>query len=417
MENLPKTYEEFLQFQDLEDWPQLLPDEEHFNMNIQPDTFTSYESLSQYIHEHVPFRMELLINMRQRIDEFVSHLEKYSSKILPAEPRKSKTKDHLFYLPTETVIRQMKDSDALLAHPSRKLSEELYIAHKSKTVESQTFPGFKPLEFTELPGQLEAMQLLNWFRKTQKFNLGFQTTWKKLILSEPSAAILQDAFWWFFLYKFKPSREDQDYLFSRIADSFVTLLMIAPVEVLDMFFQVYPDCISQAIFAVFYKSFPESHNKFGDEFKSELTELISLWMTGLKPEEFSWRKWNLQWLEKSMSKRGPERKENILAEIDLKATTFNFRFDLDEELTNDGNLKKRDPSSLNPSATFRKIESSYAGRGPEFRHILFRFSGRSPLVAHFLNMKKIMGRSLGTMGPSLRHTEISKDPYPFTVLS
>ncbi|XP_072889198.1 protein FAM227B-like [Hemitrygon akajei] len=323
MESLPKTYDEFLQFQGLKDWPKLLPDEDEFNMNIQPDAFTSYESVSQYVHEHAPLQMELLTNMGQRIDELALRLEKYASKILPDEPRKSKAsaKTQLFYLP-ETFIRQMKNSDALLIHPSRKLSEELDIAHKNKTVESQTFPGFKPLEFTKLPGHLEAMQLFYLLRKTHTFSPAFQTTWKKLILSKPSVAILQDAFWWFLLYKFKPSREDQDYLFSRIADSFVTLLMIAPVEVLDMFFQVYPDCLSQAIFAVFYKSFPGSHNKFGDEFKSELTELISLWMTGLKPEEFSWRKWNLEHLENSMSRGGSEIRKNVLAEIDLKASRY-----------------------------------------------------------------------------------------------
>ncbi|XP_069767910.1 protein FAM227B-like [Narcine bancroftii] len=409
MENLPKTYEEFLQFQDLKDWPELLPDEDQFNLMIQPDLFTSYESLSQYVNEHAPFPVELLIAVEQRVDQFQSHLEKYSSKILPDEPRKSKAKEHNLPPSLATTVRQMKDSDVLLTHPSRKLSEEFYLERKERSVETQTFPGFKPLQFIKLPGQMEPLQILNWIRKIQKFNLGFQNTWKKLILSEPSAAILQDAFWWFFLYKFKPSREDQDHLFSRIADSFVSLFMIAPVEVQDKFFQVYPDCISQAIFAVFYKSFPGSHTKFSDEFKSELTELISLWMTGLRPEEFSWRKWNLQWLENLMSRRVPERKENILAEKDLKATTFRFRFDLDEEISSECHLTKRDPSIPKPTATFRKMETSCAGSSPEFRHILFRFSGRSPLVTHFLNMNKIMGRSLGTMGPKMKHTEITKD--------
>ncbi|XP_072133813.1 protein FAM227B-like isoform X2 [Mobula birostris] len=100
MGSLPKTYDEFLQFQGL-DWPLLLPDEDEFNMNIQPEAFTSYESVSQYVHEHAPLQMELLINMGQRIDEFALRLEKYASKILPDEPRKSKAnaKTHSFYLP------------------------------------------------------------------------------------------------------------------------------------------------------------------------------------------------------------------------------------------------------------------------------------------------------------------------------
>ncbi|XP_067827238.1 protein FAM227B-like [Heptranchias perlo] len=414
MAKLPKTYEEYLQFQDLTDWPQIFPDGDEFNMSIQPDMFSSYESMSQYFREHAPFQMEVLDNMGQRIDQFVSKLEKYSSKILSDEPRQSKIKDCLFYAPSETVLTQMRASDALLTHPSRKLSEHVFAQNrpvKVTTVESQSFPGFKPMEFTELPALIEAIQLLNWIRKAQNFTLGFQNTWKKLILSDASAAILHDAFWWVFLFKFKPSKEDQDNLFNRIADSFVTLFMIAPYEVRDKFLEVYPDCIAQAIFAIFYKSFPDSHNKLDDEFKKELTELITLWMTGLRPEPFSWRKWNLEWLEKLISKRGPGRKETLLAALKLQSTGINLDFDLDELIKYERTPDIKDMSPPKTTAGLdAKMESSYAGPGPEFQHIFFRLSGRSPLVAHFLNMKKIMGRSLGTVGPKLKHSEISKAP-------
>ncbi|XP_078386035.1 protein FAM227B-like [Cetorhinus maximus] len=320
MENELKIFEDVLEFQDLTNWPELLPDEDEFQMNLQPDIFSSRESAVQYIREHVPFKMEVLSNIEQRIDQFVSRLEKYSSKILPDGPREPKIKDHRFYAPSQTFLTQIQNSDALLTHSSRKLSEDLF-PHGVKTVESQHFPGFKPLEFTELPGRIEAVQLLNWVRKAD-FNFGYQNTLKKLILSVPSAAVLRDAFWWFFLSKFKPSQGDQDHLFSRIADSFVTLFMIAPPQVLDTFLEVYPDCLAQAVFAIFYKSYPESHYQFGDGFKNELTELFSLWITGLKPERFSWRKWNLEWLEKSTTKKGHDRKEKILHELKFKSEGY-----------------------------------------------------------------------------------------------
>ncbi|GCB75583.1 hypothetical protein scyTo_0017363, partial [Scyliorhinus torazame] len=297
-------------------WPALPRDEDEFQQSIQPDIFSSYESTVQYIREHVPFEMEVLDNIGQRIDLFVSRLEKYSSKILLDEP--SESKDPRFYVRTYAFLTQTEGSDALQTHPSRKLSEELLFARRGKTVEAQHFPGFNPLAFTELPGQIEAIQLLNWVRRAQNINLGYQSTLKKLILSVPSVAILQDAFWWFFLSKFEPSQEDQDYLFTRISDSFVALFMIAPPQVLDIFLEDYPNCLAQAVFAIFCKAYPDSHYQFGDDFKNELTELFSLWITGLKPEPFSWKKWNLEWLEKSINKKGPDRKERIQHELELK---------------------------------------------------------------------------------------------------
>ncbi|XP_078283296.1 protein FAM227B-like [Rhinoraja longicauda] len=407
MEELPKTFEEFLKFQSVTNWPEMLPDEDEFNMQTQPDILVSYESVSQYVYENAPFRMEFLTDMGQKINEFRSRLGKYSSKILPDEPRKYKNKEHLFYLPSETFISQMQDSDALLTHPSRKLSKQPDRAQRILNVESQPFPGFKSYMFAKLPGQLEAKQLLNWIRKTQISHLGFHATWRKLILSEPSAAIVHDTFWWFFLHKFKPCREDEDHFFSRIADSFVTLFMICPAEALDKLFQVYPDCIAQAVFAAFYKSFPESHNKFGEEFKNELTELITLWMTGIMPREPSWKNWDIQWLESSMSRRGSEREETIRADIDIESTTLRFGYDLDELVPDICRVEKVLPPRKPPPAM---IESSYAGRGPEFKQIRLRLSGRSPLVTHFLNMKKVQGRSLGSIGPTLRHSYVSKHP-------
>ncbi|XP_078097121.1 protein FAM227B-like [Mustelus asterias] len=412
MENEPETFEEFMHSQDLTNWPALPRDEDEFQMNIQPDIFSSYEATEQYIREHVPFEMEVLDNIGQRIDQFVSRLDKYSSRILSDEPRK--VKDNRFYVPSQAFLTQIQDSDALLTHPSRKLSEELFSARRGKTVEGEHFPGFKPLQFTELPGQLEAVQMLNWIRRAQNFNLGYQSTLKKLILSVPSAAILQDAFWWFFLSKFEPSQEDQDYLFSRIADSFVTLFMIAPPQVLDRFLEVYPSCLAQAVFAIFYKSYPESHYQFGDEFKSELIELFSLWITGLKPEPFSWKKWNLKWLEKSTSKRELDRKEKILHELESKSVRWKLDFEFDEVAKEDARTLDM-KVGMTPKVSAAKAESSYAGRGPEFQHLLFRLSGRSPLVAHFINMKKIAGGSLSTTGPKTKHTEILKDPYPLRV--
>ncbi|GCC37162.1 hypothetical protein chiPu_0015663 [Chiloscyllium punctatum] len=89
-------------------------------------------------------------------------------------------------------------------------------------------------------------------------------------------------------------------------------------------------------------------------------------------------------------------------------------FDLDE-LTKEDARNQIQKDMLTPKTTstlHAKTESSYVGHGPEFQHILLRLSGHSPLVAHFLNMKKIAGRSLSITGPKMICTEISKNPPP-----
>ncbi|XP_034757827.1 protein FAM227B-like [Acipenser ruthenus] len=83
----------------------------------------------------------------------------------------------------------------------------------------------------------------------------FLKIWKTFFLSEASVAVFKDGFWWYFLHKFK----------------------------------VYADCLAQAIFSAFYEAFSMSHNHFGDDFKTELTDLICLWVSGIKPLPFIWK--------------------------------------------------------------------------------------------------------------------------------
>lgn len=47
------------------------------------------------------------------------------------------------------------------------------------------------------------------------------------------------------------------------------------------FWQVYPDCLAQAIYAAFQESFPESSDLFNSEFKEQLGNTIFLWLSGM----------------------------------------------------------------------------------------------------------------------------------------
>ena len=65
------------------------------------------------------------------------------------------------------------------------------------------FVGFDNNELTELPGFQEAPQLLNNLSLKMGFKNSFMKYWSAIIRSEASNAILQDAFWWFYLKNFK----------------------------------------------------------------------------------------------------------------------------------------------------------------------------------------------------------------------
>ncbi|MGH0181798.1 UNVERIFIED_CONTAM: hypothetical protein FKN15_007675 [Acipenser sinensis] len=135
---------------------------------------------------------------------------------------------------------------------------------------NEDFPGFLKGISGALTGSCQQLR-----------KAAFLKIWKTFFLSEASVAVFKDGFWWYFLHKFKPNQEDQDLLFNRIADSFVSLLLTVHSDVKDKFFQVYADCLAQAIFSAFYEAFSMSHNHFGDDFKTELTDLICLWVSGM----------------------------------------------------------------------------------------------------------------------------------------
>eukprot|EP00069_Balaena_mysticetus_P022251 bmy_13857T0 len=116
-----------------------------------------------------------------------------------------------------------------------------------KDIEGCNFPGFRTNELTRLPRHLNAERIYLYILKT---------------------------------HNFEPDRESQDSLFDRISESYVSLFMSIPLSRKDAFFQVYPDCLAQAIYATFQEAFPESSDFFNDEFKEDLGNNIFLWLSG-----------------------------------------------------------------------------------------------------------------------------------------
>ncbi|KAK9393991.1 hypothetical protein NXF25_015654 [Crotalus adamanteus] len=52
----------------------------------------------------------------------------------------------------------------------------------------------------------------------------------------------------------------------------------APQESRNKELEMYPDCLSQAIYITFCEAFPQSCHRFDDQFKDELMDLIFQWI-------------------------------------------------------------------------------------------------------------------------------------------
>ncbi|PFX26536.1 Protein FAM227B [Stylophora pistillata] len=290
------------------------------------------------------------------------------------------------------------------------------INKKEKVVPMFTsYPGFFPTEVTPLPGQLEAPQLLNRVTKSQQFPSILRKRWKKMFLSEGSVTLLQDTFWWFFLEKFQPDcKKAQDGLFNRIADSFVALFFGVSPDFKDKFFQYFPDCLAQAVYASYCEVFPRSYQLFDDDFKSFLLNTISEWVTGTRPPPYSWKKWNLKLLEPgNIRELQDDRTQSLKANM-----SFDLDLYLDDLDTVPASKEKAgthtapySPSRMGLTIipTFDSADSHEVGPGPEFERVGFNLLGRSPLVSHFLRMKELTGKEELPV-QAVGRTEVAKLP-------
>ncbi|XP_019520232.1 PREDICTED: protein FAM227B isoform X2 [Hipposideros armiger] len=283
-----------------------------------------------------------------------------------------------------------------------------------KNIEGCNFSGFKTNELTQLPRHLDAERIYLFILKTHNFDEKVLQIWKTHFLSEASIALLHDSFWWWFLHKFKPDKENQDSLFDRISESYVTLFMSIPLSRKDAFFQVYPDCLAQAIYATFQEAFPESSHLFNDEFKEDLGNNICLWLSGLKPQRGFWTHWKLKELSTTTIhgiKKTPLKSLQERIAISQERIANSIDFNMVEILKNPRAYIT--PTSKEESRlTRRTTKSHYASIGPEFNRVLFNIGSQSPLILYYLQMHDLASISKGPRKTKIKLTEILQEPPP-----
>lgn len=58
--------------------------------------------------------------------------------------------------------------------------------------------------------------------------------------------------------------------------------MVIILMLLLILLQSYPDLVCQTVYSTFCEAFPTSWRQYNDTFKTDLTDLVTLWMTGME---------------------------------------------------------------------------------------------------------------------------------------
>ncbi|XP_070093044.1 protein FAM227B isoform X10 [Equus przewalskii] len=354
-------------------WPREIPFEDddkwlYTLKKIEEDT--SFSSIYTHLWGKVPRIYDPLLIMESRLEECLILLENHASKIFEWNRVLSKTSSHEKLERYKAFLRKYQKKKKIM------LSAEM---ETKKNIEEKVFK-----------------------------------IWKTYFLSEASIALLHDCFWWWFLHKFKPNRENQDSLFDRISESYVTLFMSIPLSRKDAFFQVYPDCLAQAIYAAFQEAFPESSNLFNDEFKQDLGNNIFLWLSGLKPHKGFWTHWKLNKLATTTihgTKKIPSDAVKDCIARSQERITASIDFNMAEILKNPRAYTLL-TSKEEPRLSSLTTKSHYSSSGPEFNRVLFNFGGQSPLILYYLKMHELNGISKIPRQTKIKFTEILREPPP-----
>uniref|UniRef100_A0A8D1CTJ7 Family with sequence similarity 227 member A n=1 Tax=Sus scrofa TaxID=9823 RepID=A0A8D1CTJ7_PIG len=235
---------------------------------------------------------------------------------------------------------------------------------------------------------------------------------EKFLFSPSLRAIWLDSFWWIFHERYQPKKEIQSKLFDRIAQHYAFLLFReSRSHYEEALLKRLPSILSKALYTSFCCCFPQSWFNT-HEFKSDICNTMSLWISGTYPCPQSYSNWDY-------SKLDPERfrREELILQRkrQLKGRAF---FSLASRSYSSGkSIQSRkiccpQVSAPLPPSSFKRNrqtlvlrkatqrvkqisaarehenmlpKQSYpACKSPEMTSNLFNIYGKSPLIVYFL---------------------------------
>ncbi|PNI48891.1 FAM227A isoform 9 [Pan troglodytes] len=195
-------------------------------------------------------------------------------------------------------------------------------------------------------------------------------------LSSPSPrAIWLDSFWWIFHERYQPNKELQNNLFDRIAQHYALLLFRVPKSHYEeALLKRLPSLLSKAVYTSFCCCFPQSWFNT-HEFKSDICNTMSLWISGTYPSPQSYDSWDYSELD-------PERfrREELML----------YRRRLTKEHHCQTLVLKKPTQEVKRISEARECENMFpkkscaACKSPELTSNLFNIYGKSPLIVYFL---------------------------------
>ncbi|XP_029811146.1 protein FAM227A isoform X2 [Suricata suricatta] len=120
---------------------------------------------------------------------------------------------------------------------------------------------------------------------------------KKFLSSPSPRAMWLDSFWWIFHERYQPDKEIQNKLFDRISQHYASLLLReSKSHYEEALLKRLPSLLSKALYTSFCCCFPQSWFNT-HEFKSDVCNTMSLWISGIYPCLQSYNSWDYSELD------------------------------------------------------------------------------------------------------------------------
>ncbi|XP_011887640.1 PREDICTED: protein FAM227A isoform X7 [Cercocebus atys] len=248
-------------------------------------------------------------------------------------------------------------------------------ADKNLLAELYQYPNFNSSKPNKLPNGVNFCDMVGNVIRAERdcFSGKHFCSGRELekFLSSPSPrAIWLDSFWWIFHERYQPNKELQNNLFDRIAQHYALLLFRVPKSHYEeAILKRLPSLLSKAMYTSFCCCFPQSWFNT-HEFKSDICNTMSLWISGTYPSPQSYDSWNYSELDPERFRREElmlHRRRLIKGrEFSLFAGTRAF---------------SQKPGQ---SRKFCHPQSCAASKSPELTSNLFNIYGKSPLIVYFL---------------------------------
>uniref|UniRef100_A0A8C5NWJ5 Family with sequence similarity 227, member A n=1 Tax=Jaculus jaculus TaxID=51337 RepID=A0A8C5NWJ5_JACJA len=175
-------------------------------------------------------------------------------------------------------------------------------ADKTLLAELHQYPQFNDARPNKLPNGVDFCDMVgNVVRAEKNFLSGksycSDRELEKFLSSPAPRAMWLDSFWWVFHERYQPNKEIQNKLFDRIARNYASLLFVMPrSHYEEALLKKLPSLLSKALYTSFCCCFPQSWFNT-HEFKAEICNTVSLWISGTYPCPQSYNSWDYSELD------------------------------------------------------------------------------------------------------------------------